>query len=318
MSKKSFYTALAITFFAAFSVQAQQDALFTHYMFNNMYLTPAFAGVDGVTRFSAVHRSQWLGYQPSFGEGNAPVSQLVSFNTPIFKLHSGFGTYIMNDITGPLNSLEAQVNYAYHLGIKDNKLSIGIKAGIFSQTVNGRIYRYVDGGDPNITEGKESQIKPDLGFGLFYRSEKYYAGVGFNHLLKSEFDFGADATRAALENHVNFTGGYYYDMSFDLTFLFTTWVKTDLNETSVDLSGLAYYKNTMWGGLSFRQSEAVSILLGYSLLKDKTLRLGYSMDYVVKDQAAKQPTSHEVMLSYDLPVSPGTSKKIVRTPRYRH
>jgi hypothetical protein len=29
---------------------AQQDALFTQYMFNNLYMTPAFAGVDGVTR----------------------------------------------------------------------------------------------------------------------------------------------------------------------------------------------------------------------------------------------------------------------------
>ena len=318
MSKKSFYTALAITFFAAFGVQAQQDPVFSQYMFNNLYLTPAHAGVDGVTRLTAVHRSQWLGYQPSFGGGGAPVSQMVSFNTPIYKLRSGFGTYILNDVSGPQNNLEVQTMYAYHLGIKDNKLSIGIKAGIYSQTVNGTYYRYVDSNDSQITEGRDSQIKPDLGFGIFYRSEKYYGGIGFNHLLKSEFDFGADQTRSALENHVNLTGGYYYDLSFDLSLQFATWVKTDLNETSVDLSALAYYKNTMWGGLSFRQSEAITVLLGYSFLKDKSLRLGYSMDYVIKDQDAKQATSHELLLSYELPVGPGTTKKIVRTPRYRH
>lgn len=318
MSKKSFYTALAITFFAAFGVQAQQDPVFSQYMFNNLYLTPAHAGVDGVTRLTATHRSQWLGYQPSVGGGGAPTSQMVTFTTPIHRLHSGFGTYILNDVSGPQNNLEVQAMYAYHLGIKDNKLSIGIKAGMYSQSVNGRFYRYVDQGDNLIDNGKDSQIKPDLGFGIFYRSEKYYAGIGFNHLLKSEFDFGADATRSALENHVNLTGGYYYDLSFDLSLQFATWVKTDLNETSVDLSALAYYKNTMWGGLSFRQSEAASILLGYSFLKDKSLRLGYSMDYIVKDQEAKQATSHELFLSYELPVGPGTSKKIVRTPRYRH
>ncbi len=318
MSKKSFYTALAITFFAAFGVQAQQDPVFSQYMFNTLYLTPAHAGVDGVTRLTAVHRSQWLGYQPSFGGGGAPVSQMVSFNTPIYKLRSGFGTYILNDVSGPQNNLEVQTMYAYHLGIKDNKLSIGIKAGIYSQTVNGTYYRYVDSNDSQITEGRDSQIKPDLGFGIFYRSEKYYAGIGFNHLLKSEFDFGADQTRSALENHVNLTGGYYYDLSFDLSLQFATWVKTDLNETSVDLSALAYYKNTMWGGLSFRQSEAITVLLGYSFLKDKSLRLGYSMDYVIKDQEAKQATSHELLLSYELPIGPGTTKKIVRTPRYRH
>lgn len=318
MIKKSVYSVLAITFFATFGLQAQQDPLFTHYMFNNLYLTPAFAGVDGVTRLTAVHRSQWLGYQPSFGGGGAPTTQLVSFNTPIYKLRSGFGTYIMNDISGPQNNLEAHAMYAYHLGIKDNKLSIGVKLGVFSQTIDGSFYRYVDQGDPSISDGKDSQIKPDLGFGLFYRSEKYYAGLGFNHLLKSEFDFGLDETRAALENHVNFTGGYYYDLSFDLTFQFATWVKTDLNKTSVDLSALGFYKNTLWGGLSFRQSEAISLLAGYSLLKDKSLRLGYSLDYVVRDQTAKRPTSHEFMISYELPVNPGSGKKVVRTPRYRH
>jgi type IX secretion system PorP/SprF family membrane protein len=315
---KSFYTAVAILFFATLRVQGQQDPLFTHYMFNNMYLTPAFAGVDGVTRLTAVHRSQWLGYQPSFGGGGAPTSQLVSFNTPIYKLRSGFGTYIMNDISGPQNNLEVQGMYAYHLGIKENKLSFGIKAGIYSQSINGTYYRFVDQGDPIIISGKESQIRPDLGFGVFYRSEKYYGGIGFNHLLESEFDFGQDSSRAALENHVNITGGYFYEVSFDLMLQFASWVKTDLNKTSVDLSAIGYYKNTMWGGLSFRQSESVSILLGYSLLKDKSLRLGYSLDYIVKDQDAKQPTSHEFMLSYELPVSPGSGKKVVRTPRYRH
>ena len=74
----------------------------------------------------------------------------------------------------------------------------------------------------------------------------------------------------------------------------------------------------MWGGLAFRQSEAASLLLGYSLLKDKSLKLGTAVDFIVKDQAAKENFSLEVMLSYDLPVNPGSGKKVVRTPRYRH
>lgn len=320
MSVKSFYTALAITFFAAFGVRAQQDPLFTQYMFNNLYLTPAFAGVDGVTRLTGFYRSQWTGYQPSFGGGGAPTSRMISFNTPIFKLHSGGGAYILNDVSGPLNTLEMQGMFAYHLGIKDNKLSIGVKTGVYTQSINYDLYRVIHEDDPLLTDNHvsiRSLVKPDLGFGVFFRSEKYYVGFGFNHLLRSEFDFGI-SQRSALENHVNFTGGYYYDLSFDLKLQFAALAKTDLNEYSVDLSALAYYKDTMWGGLSFRQSEAATILVGYSLLKDKSLRLGYSMDYIVKDQAAKKPTSHELMLSYELPVGSGASKKVVRTPRYRH
>jgi type IX secretion system PorP/SprF family membrane protein len=316
MPRRIFYTfVLLLVGAAAF---AQQDALFTQYMFNNIYMTPAFAGVDGVTRVSAIHRSQWLGYQSSFGDGGAPTTQMVSFNTPIYKLRSGFGAYVLNDKLGPQNNLEAQAMYAYHLGIKETKLSFGIKVGLYSQTINGKYYRYIQKDDPLIEEGKESQVRPDLGAGIFYRAEKYYAGVGFNHLLRSKFDFGQDSARGELANHINFTGGYFYEVSFDLKLQFSAAVRTDLNKAQVDLAGIAHIKDTMYGGLAFRQSEAASLLLGYSLFKDKSLKLGTAIDFIVKDRSAKESFSLEFMLSYELPVNPGSGKKVVRTPRYRH
>ncbi|MGE0770251.1 MAG: type IX secretion system membrane protein PorP/SprF [Cyclobacteriaceae bacterium] len=302
----------------ALQSMAQQDPQFTQYMFNTLYYNPAYAGVEGVTKLTAMHRSQWLGYQPTYGGGGAPTTQIISVDAPIFKFNSGFGGYIVNDQLGPQNNLEAQVSYAYHLGIKESKLSIGIRAGIYSQTINFDLYNPTDPDDPLLNAaGKESQIRPDLAMGIFFRQEKYYAGISFNHLVRSEFDFGLNQ-RNALESHFYLTGGYFYDVNFDLRFQFVGLVKTDLTKTTFDLGGLAYIKDTMWGGLSFRQSEAAILMFGYSFLKDKSLKLGYALDYIVKDQAAKQPTSHEFMLTYQLPVNPGSGKKVVRTPRYRH
>jgi len=297
---------------------AQQDPQFSQYMFNNLYLTPAAAGIDGVTRFTAMHRSQWLGYQSTFGGGGAPTTQILTFSTPIHKLKSGFGTYVMHDQLGPQNNLEVQAMYAYHLGIKESKLSFGIKVGMFSQGINGTYYRYINSGDPLIEEGKESQIRPDIGAGVMYRSEKYYAGVGFNHITKAKFDFGEDSTRGALQTHMNFTAGYFYDVNFDLQIQPTILIKSDFNQFSFDFGVIATLRNTMWGGLSFRHQEAANLMLGYSFLKDKSLKLGYAIDFVVKDRQAKENFSHELMLSYELPVSVGGGKKVVRTPRYRH
>ncbi|HRW98365.1 MAG TPA: type IX secretion system membrane protein PorP/SprF, partial [Cyclobacteriaceae bacterium] len=81
------------TFLIAISwhVHAQQDPQFTQFMFNTLYYNPGYAGVDGVTKLTAIHRSQWLGYQPSFGGGTAPTTQIVSMTTPIYKFNSGFG-----------------------------------------------------------------------------------------------------------------------------------------------------------------------------------------------------------------------------------
>jgi len=317
MLQRTFYT-LAIVV-SGVSAYAQQDPQFSQYMFNNIYVTPAYAGVEGVTQLTAMHRSQWAGYESSFNDGGAPTTQLISFTAPIYKLKSGFGTYIINDQLGPLNNVEAQAMYAYHLGIKDAKLSFGIKVGIYSQTINYDIYRAIDDRDPLLRDkkGKDSQIRPDLGFGVFYRAEKYYLGAGVNHLTRAEFDFNINDARNALENHLNFTGGYFYEVNFDLTLNPTILVKTDFKEYSFDLGVIATLKDKMWAGLSFRQSEAANVLLGYSFLKDKALRFGYAIDIVIQDQEAKENFSHELMLSYQLPVY-ATGKKVVRTPRYRH
>lgn len=319
MLRQGFYIIFCLLLTGSASqVWAQQDAQFSQYMFNNIYLTPAAAGIDGVTRMTMLHRSQWLGYESSFGGRGAPTSQVLTFSTPIHKLKSGFGAYVLHDQLGPQNNLEIQAMYAYHLGIKDSKLSIGLKVGAYSQTIDGGQYNPIQEGDPVIIEGKETQIKPDLGAGVMYRAEKYYAGVGFNHLTKATFDFGINEARGALEQHLNVTAGYFYDVNFDLQIHPSVLVKTDFNEFSFDLAVVATLRNTMWGGLAFRQSEAANLLLGYSFLKDKSLKLGYSIDFIVKDVQAKENFSHEIMLTYELPVTVGGGKKIVRTPRYRH
>ncbi len=306
-----------ILLLASAKTEAQQDPQFSQYMFNTLYYNPGFAGVEGITKLTAIHRSQWLGYSPTGGGGGAPTTQVITFSAPIFKLNSGFGAQIVNDKQGPQNNLDAQATYAYHLGIKNSKLSFGLRTGIVSQTYDFDQYRAVEPNDPLLgKKGAQSQIRPDLSVGAFWRKEKYYVGLSFNHLIKSTFDFGV-SQRNALVTHAYLTGGYFYEVNFDLKFHFSTIIQSDFTKTTVNIGGLAYFKDIMWGGLSFRSSESATLLLGYTLLKDKSLKLGYSLDYVISDQSAKSATSHELMLSYELPVNAGTGKKVVRTPRYR-
>jgi len=315
MVKRVFFACLVLLGYALPS-NGQQDPQFTQYMFNTIYYNPGFSGVEGVTKISALYRSQWLGYSSSFSDGGAPTTQLISFTTPIYKLNSGFGGYITHDNLGPYNNLEAQASYAYHLGVKNSKLSFGVRTGIYSQTINANYLRAVDY-EAFLDGGSQSQIKPDLAVGVFWRKEKFYMGASFDHLTHATFDFGK-SIRNPLQTHAYINAGYMYEVNFDLKFHFSTLIQSDFTKTTVNLGGLAYLKDIMWGGLSFRQGESVSLLLGYTFLKDKSLKMGYSLDYIVKDQAAKQPTSHEFMLIYELPANSGAGKKIVRTPRYRH
>ncbi|WKN33644.1 type IX secretion system membrane protein PorP/SprF [Porifericola rhodea] len=297
----------------------QQSAQFSQYMFNTLFYNPAYAGVEGVTTITAFHRTQWAGYQPSVDDAGGINTQVISLNAPILRLRSGFGLHIVNDNIGPLTNLEAQASFAYHLGVGDGKLSLGVRVGAFSQTVDYDQYRFVDPNDDLLREqGRISQLRPDLSVGVFYRARQYYVGVGFKHLIDTQFGFvGIDTLNNPLESHIAVTGGFDYEPTYKVRLTPSFLVQSDLNTYSFDIGVLATYDNTMWGGVSFRQQEAMVGMIGYSFFKEKSLKLGYAFDYTIIAQEAKAATSHEIMVTYSLPMTSASDKKIIRTPRFR-
>jgi len=68
MSKRVFFACLLLLGIALHS-NGQQDPQFTQYMFNTIYYNPGFSGVEGVTKITALHRSQWIGYSSTFSDG---------------------------------------------------------------------------------------------------------------------------------------------------------------------------------------------------------------------------------------------------------
>ncbi len=323
--KRHFYLLLSLAIFSAsLPSYAQQEAQFSQYMFNNLYLNPGSAGIDGQASAMAISRWQWLLYNASFDDGGAPTTQVLSFNTPLFKANSGVGLHIVNDRVGAMSNIQIQGSYSYHLPVGPGKLGIGARAGVFSQRIDFGKLRGRDADDPVLKLGAESQLKPDLGLGVWYRTRKYYAGVSVTSLLGSEFDFGIQpiegtrAPRSTLAQHLVVTGGYFIDVSPDLTVTPSGIFKTVQGRSSFEMSSIATYKEKYFGGLSFRQGDAVIAILGLALLKDNSLRASYSFDWVAFNTQGKTPTSHEIVLHYNLPITAPGSKPIIRTPRFRH
>ena len=74
--------------------QAQQEAQFTQFMYNQLYLNPGYAGARNATSLLAIYRNQWLGFE------GAPETKLVSFNTPLLNNRIGLGVTISNHTQG--------------------------------------------------------------------------------------------------------------------------------------------------------------------------------------------------------------------------
>ena len=317
--KKALYIGLLL---AAVTAVGQNDFFFNHYMLNPSYYNPAWVGVENEAFLAGHHRSQWLGYSSSFdGNGGAPSSQLISLVVPIQGTLSGAGLAVSNDRVANVTNLQARFSISFKRDFRFGQLSIGLMPALFSQSFDFSTLRPVEP-EPGIPEGKESQVRPDLNAGVYFKSNRnYFLGFSMINILQPSFDYGSQsATASELNNTIStnylINAGTAIGISRGLVFKPTTLIRTDFKSYTFELSGIATYQDKMWGGLSFRRSESITLLLGYSFLDDNQLKFGYSFDYVVQDRDAKQPTSHEIYIRYDLPDLVLGGRKAVKTPRF--
>ncbi len=310
--------------FSFLGLKAQQDAQFTQYMFNPMYYNSAFAGLSNANTLTAIHRSQWFGYDGTINPGGAPSTQFISYSMLSNWWSGGLGVHLVNDNIGPSNNLELKFSGSYYIPLSNqSSLSIGVGAGIFSSAINFDELVLVNPSDEfaNLS-GKESQIRPDLSLGILYRRGNFFGGFSTNHLIQPEFDFGQDQRANRLVRHYYVSAGYDYALSQEITITPTVLLKSvGFESYSWEVSVLGRYNDQLWGGVSYRQSESASVMIGYSILKDRSLALGYALDLVLADRNSKEPTSQEIMLIYKFPTRDNRinlGRNIIRTPRYRY
>jgi len=300
-------------------LMAQQDAQFTQYMNNGMYYNPAFAGKEGGFRFSALHRSQWQNYSTNSGLGGAPVTQLITAQGSLEGKNIGYGLTIVNDQIGATGNLEVNLQGSYHKKINRSVISFGAYVGMFSSAINYDDLIVVNP-EPNLPgAGKESQTNLNFGAGVLFDRGNYYVGISSRHLNEPVFDFGDGSYENQLKNHSYLLLGYKFrpigQLSIEPSFLLKS---VSFNNFSYDVSVIATHQDKISGGIAFRGEESVSLILGYSILKDNSLKLGYAFDLVIGGVEAKSPTSHELMLRYTLKdMTREVERVIQRTPRFR-
>ena len=123
MKRFAFQLALSLLFGAG--TLAQQDPLVSQYMFNGLYLNPAYAGSHDYWSSTLSYRNQWVRFD------GAPETMIASVDGPIPEKNMGLGFILMHDKIGVSRQNSATANYAYQLKLnKNDKLAFGINAGV--------------------------------------------------------------------------------------------------------------------------------------------------------------------------------------------
>mgnify|MGYP006170416167 CR=1 FL=1 len=116
---------------APMSVNAQFEPQFTQYMFNEMFINPAYAGSRDQVSSTLVYRNQWVGME------GAPKTQTASINAPLMNRKLGVGLNIMNESIGVTKQFAVYGNYAYRIGVgAKGALAMGIQGGFINHQEN--------------------------------------------------------------------------------------------------------------------------------------------------------------------------------------
>ena len=307
---------------------AQQTVQFSQYVFNGLAVNPAYAGYKEDLTLNLSFRSQWVGIDGAPRTGTASIDGLTRNDNK----NVGWGVVATTDRLGPQNNLAVYGNYAYRLRLdaEDTKrLSFGLGVGADQYSLDGSKFNPTDLRDGSIPVGNSSKLSPNMRFGVYYSTPKFYIGASALDLLSGSGDTVSTDNYKIIKHvrHLYLTGGVLLPLSEGLALKPTIMLKEDFKgPTNLDLNAFLLINKVIWVGASYRTGVALwkKNNLQQGLDKDDALsgivefylsdrfRLGYSYDYTISKLSNYQQGSHEISVSLTIP----RKKERVLSPRY--
>lgn len=294
---------MALSLLATAPAVAQQQVMFTQYMFNGLALNPAYAGSHETVSVTGIWREQWGGIE------GAPSTQTFSVHSPISHKKIGLGLVLLHDNIGVTSQTGVYGSYAYRIKTKKGKLAFGLQAGFSSYSVDNLSLDLIDNPafDHNVSEAQ-----PNIGVGVYYSTKKFYVGASAPQLLETTFDRDNPDSDSKLVRHYFATLGYVLELNRNFKLKPNLLVKAVAGApVEVDLNANLLIRDVLWVGVSYRSFDSIDAILQMQLTN--RLQLGYAYDFITTtDLGRVNRGSHELSLNYLF----SFNKVNIITPRY--
>jgi len=304
-------------------VNAQQDAQFSQYMFNGIYINPAYAGYKEQLNVHAFYRTQWTGIQ------GAPKTMSIAVDAIANDGNVGLALQVSSDKLGAQRNQSVYGNYAYRIRMNadgTSRLAFGIGVGAVQLGIDGAM---LNPNDPEIYQpvGLQSTILPDARAGVYFSNDRFYAGFSADNLVSQYIDIDRYAFIAQPKPHYYLTAGTLIPLSKDIILKPSFLLKDDRGgPTSLDLNAFLILAERFSIGGSYRTgvklynksylqkdlSQLNSAVGAIQVFPSERLRIGYAYDYSIGPLQGYSSGTHEISIGYFF------NRKNVRmlTPRY--
>jgi len=301
---------LLMIFTLSSPIFSQQEAMFTHYMDNTLEINPAYAGSRDAVTITALHRSQWVGFD------GAPTTQTLTLHGPVYKDAVNLGLSLIHDKIGPVDNTAMFVDYAFRVKLdSESKLAFGLKLGFNYYNFNLSdlsLTNQVDGAF-NVNA---STFAPNIGFGAYYSRNNFYAGLSTPKIVSNNYLYSTTNTSSTLateKRHYYLILGGWTPISKDVKLKPTSFVKvTPGAPIEADFTTDFLFHDRFSLGAMYRTGDALGLLVGYYVTEQ--FSIGYSFDWSFVNNTAKYNAgSHEIVLKYDFK---NKNSRSIRSPRY--
>lgn len=316
--KKHFFVLCILIMSQVEQIHAQQDPLLTHFFYNKMTFNPASTGHEDGFIGTSTYRNQW---DKVDGAPNSASLNLEGNMERFFP--GGLGLTFFHDAIGFNRQNNLMLNYSYPLKINEsNELRFGLGIGMMNFGMKPNWITTSPGVFDKTLPTSFSSTALDLNFGLFYKSDKnFYVGFSINHINGEEIKHSIEESNVTynqlytIQRHLYLMGGYKTNLIGPGYIDAQMLLRSEFNFTSIDINGRYMMDNLGYAGLTFRNSDAIALILGYMPTTIPNLTIGYSYDITTNKLSNISKGSHEILLRYIyyLPTPP---LEITRHPRW--
>lgn len=276
---------------------SQQDAQYTQYMYNTVSVNPAYAGSRGHMSVGALYRAQWVGLE------GAPETQTFNIHTPLGYRGVGAGLSIVNDIIGPTSEtyFDVDMSYTVQTGI-DGKLSFGLKASAHLLDIRFSELNQDagQGPDPTLQQNIDNRFSPNIGAGVYYHTQNFYAGLSIPRFLETTHFDESSLSTANEQMNWYFITGYVWDLNAFLKFKPAILAKaTQGAPLQIDVSANFMFNEKFVLGAAYRWDAAFSGLAGFQISDQFMIGIAYDREITDLGATTFNDGSFEIVLRYD-------------------
>jgi type IX secretion system PorP/SprF family membrane protein len=272
---------------------AQQIPLYTQYYLNQFLYNPARTGEKGNMHANLIYRKQWTDVT------GAPETRAVTLDGAIQDQKAGFGGMIYQDYVSFFRKTGASLSYAYSFKFNENnRLSLGLSAGINETSINRAQVRPEDVNEPVLNNFNRG-VGFDGAVGINYRFKELNVGFSIPQLFRTNLAYlnnKDESLNYQLARHYLVNASYNITLKKDMLYLEpgAFFRVSQGGQFQVDVSTKLQYKNLVWLGLMYRSSYAFTAGLGFQV--HDRVSVGYASDFAINDLRSQAGGTHEVFL----------------------